>query len=47
MIPRNITKDLIIKAIDKINLEGVPKGRESPKFIDNKIICIIFKIQLF
>ena len=32
MIPQNIIKDSILKAIDKINLEGVPKGRESTKY---------------
>ena len=32
MIPDNITKESVLKAIDKINLEGVPKGRESTKY---------------
>lgn len=32
MIPENITKNLIIKAINKINSEGVPKWRESTKY---------------
>lgn len=32
MISKNITKDSVIRAIDKINIEGVPKGRESTKY---------------
>lgn len=32
MIPKNITKASVVKAIGKIELEGVPKGRESTKY---------------
>ena len=32
MIPENITKDHILKAIDKIDQEGVPRGRNSTTY---------------
>ena len=32
MIPKNITKDHILKAIDKIDQEGVPRGRNSTTY---------------
>jgi hypothetical protein len=32
MIPKNITREAIIKSIEKVDREGVPKGRESKKY---------------
>jgi len=32
MIPKNISKNHILKAIDEINMKGVPPGRDSTKF---------------
>lgn len=33
MIPENIKKNQILQAINKTDYEGVPKGRESRKYI--------------
>ena len=32
MIPNNITKEHLVKAIKEIDKEGVPKGRQSFKY---------------
>lgn len=32
MIPENITKDSVLKAFNKIDMEGVPRKRESKKY---------------
>ena len=33
MIPKNIKKEHIIKAIEEIKRNGIPKGRDSKKFL--------------
>ena len=33
MIPKNIRKEHIIKAIEEIKKSGIPKGRHSRKFL--------------
>lgn len=33
MIPKNIKKEHIIKALEEIKKSGVPKGRESKRFL--------------
>ena len=35
MIPRNISKSDILRAMKKIDTEGIPKGRESSKYSIN------------
>lgn len=32
MIPKNINRNAVLKAIDRIEQEGIPKGRESKKY---------------
>lgn len=33
MIPKNITREYILKAIEEIDRNGIPKGRESKRFL--------------